>query len=66
MRIHALELGWLQFPKGWTKSRSPIGNVRAVMRGIGGPADRIPMIGYVVEHDDGHIVIDSGARSFAR
>lgn len=65
MRVHAIELGWLQFPKGWTKARGALGIVRAIVRGKGGPPDRIPMVGYVVEHDDGHIVIDSGAQSAA-
>ncbi len=63
MRIHAIELGWLQFPKGWTKARGAVDVVGALMRGRGGPVDRIPMVGYVIEHDEGHIVIDSGAQS---
>lgn len=33
-----------------------------MMRGAksGGPQDAIPILSYVIEHDDGHIVIDNG------
>jgi len=37
MRIHAIELGWLQFPKGWTRTRGMLDMDRSVMRGPGGP-----------------------------
>lgn len=32
-----------------------------MLRGRGGPADAIPILAYVVEHNDGHLVIDTGA-----
>lgn len=62
MQVHVLELGWLQWPKGWFRSRKPSQLLRSVLRGSGsgGRADAIPILSYVIEHDDGHIVIDTG------
>lgn len=62
MRVHVLELGWLQWPKGWFRSRKLRQLLPAVLRGSGsgGRADAIPILSYVIEHDDGHIVIDTG------
>lgn len=62
MRVHTIEVGWLQFPKGWFRSRTRRQFLAALMRGAksGGRPDAIPILSYVVEHDDGHIVIDTG------
>lgn len=61
MRVHVVEVGWIQWPKGWFRSRTWGQVMRSLLRGLGGPADAIPILSYVVEHDDGHLVIDSGA-----
>lgn len=63
MRVHVVELGWQQFPEGWFRSRTWGDVIRAVVRGQGGPPDAIPILAYVVEHDGGHTVIDTGAAS---
>ena len=62
MRVHVVEAGWVQFPKGFFRSRTWRQVLTAVLRGAksGGPEDAIPILSYVVEHDDGHIVIDTG------
>lgn len=61
MRVHVVEVGWMQWPEGWFRSRTWAHVLLSVLRGLGGPADRIPILAYVVEHDDGHIVIDTGS-----
>jgi N-acyl homoserine lactone hydrolase len=67
MRVHVVEVGWIQWPEGWFRSRTWGHVLLSVLRGLGGPADAIPILAYVVEHDDGHIVIDTGsAHALAR
>jgi glyoxylase-like metal-dependent hydrolase (beta-lactamase superfamily II) len=61
VRIHVLEVGRLRFPQGWFECRSRAEIRRAVTRSlVRGPSDEIPILSYVVEHDDGHIVVDTG------
>jgi glyoxylase-like metal-dependent hydrolase (beta-lactamase superfamily II) len=60
MRVHAIEVGRIGWPVGWWDAVSPMDAVRSIMRGAGGPEEEIPIISYVIEHDDGHIVIDCG------
>jgi N-acyl homoserine lactone hydrolase len=62
MRVHVLNVGSLRFGKGFVAARTPGQFLWAVARGrrSSGPTDVIPMLSYVLEHDDGHIVIDTG------
>lgn len=62
MRVHVLNVGWVQFPKGFLHARTWGRTVWSAVRGkrSGGHTDVIPILSYVLEHDDGHIVIDTG------
>lgn len=44
----------------FTRVETSAGSVPAGAKS-GGPEDAVPILSYVVEHDDGHIVIDTGA-----
>src|SRR5438067_6820241 len=71
MRVHAIEVGRIGWPVGWWDAETVGGCVRSILRGPGGPEEEIPIVSYVVEHDDGHIVIDCGfdfrsAQAFAK
>ena len=61
MRVHVVEVGRLWFPEGWLRSRNVLQILQSVLRGLKGAADTIPILAYVVEHDEGHIIIDTGA-----
>jgi N-acyl homoserine lactone hydrolase len=61
MRVHVVEVGRLQFSEGWFRSRSVLQILQSVLRGLRGTGDTIPILVYVVEHDEGHIIIDTGA-----
>jgi N-acyl homoserine lactone hydrolase len=62
MRVHVLNVGSLRFAKGVVTARTWGQRLWPLVRGrrSSGPTDVIPMLSYVLEHDDGHIVIDTG------
>jgi N-acyl homoserine lactone hydrolase len=60
MRVHAIQVGWIRFPEGLVHDFTMRNVMFAALRGLRGPGDAIPILSYVVEHDDGHIVIDTG------
>ena len=62
MRVHVLNVGSLRFARGIVAAQTTGQILRGVARGrrSSGPTDVVPMLSYVLEHDDGHIVIDTG------
>jgi N-acyl homoserine lactone hydrolase len=60
MRVHVVQVGWIRFPKGLVHSFTRSKLMLAALRGFRGPGEAIPILSYVVEHADGHIVIDTG------
>jgi glyoxylase-like metal-dependent hydrolase (beta-lactamase superfamily II) len=60
VRVHVIEVGSITFPRGWWEAHTRAAVARSVLRGVGGPEDEIPILSYVVEHDEGHIVVDTG------
>jgi N-acyl homoserine lactone hydrolase len=62
MRVHVVNVGSLRFMKGFLTARTWAQTFVSLARGrrSSGPTDEIPMLSYVLEHDDGHVVIDTG------
>src|SRR5438552_286660 len=58
VRVHVIQTGQLASKEAVFRSRSRLGIATAFVRG---GWFKFPVYAYVVEHDDGHLVIDTGA-----
>ena len=61
MRVHVIQTGRIQWRAGFTYATRLRGALRAALRGWG---EEIPILAYVVEHPEGHLVLDTGASAY--